>query len=114
MKLSDLKTGMRVRMRDDRLYIVMLDIERHPGTKDILFAGLTFHDFNYGCYYNDDMTSKGTDSNSDIVEVYYIMHGGMFELDNMPASIWTRKESKEMTVAEISKELGYEVKVVEG
>jgi hypothetical protein len=48
-------------------------------------------------YKKDDLTSS-VGSDCDIMKVY--------------EPIWTREETKEMTVAEISEKLGYEVKVV--
>ena len=53
-------------------------------------------------WYNDDLTERENDKEQDIVKVE--------RLDNV---IYERKEeAKEMTVEEISKALGYEVKVV--
>jgi len=58
MKLSDLKTGMRVRMRDGGLYLVMRDVESMFGTDGVFFADMIYDGFTIGNDYDDDMLVK--------------------------------------------------------
>jgi len=124
MKLSDLKTGMRVRMRDGNLRLVLRDVDCIGRNQKLFFARFDGNGFMIGTCYSDDMLENSGSDEFDIVAVYNVTdkydhcgQGGMLDPTKLSSPIWTRKETKEtkeMTVAEISKELGYEVKVVEG
>ena len=76
MQKNDLKTGMRVRMRSGKLFLVLRDCDTlYDGHQDIVFVSF---DKNYGCSvgddYSDDMLYHPSDcpdcSNWDICEVY--------------------------------------------
>lgn len=110
---SDLKDGMVVEHRDGDRYMVFGNCFISP-------------DGNWDATkYNDDLTSN-TDSmwrhDYDICRVYKVSSGIYMDFKdifndekNYVKLIWERKEEpkhKEMTVAEIEKELGYKIKVV--
>ena len=81
-----------------------------------------------GCVLNNTLEGYSTISkqkmnkNYDVVEVYripdygfqYIRKQTLKELikNNLVTLIWEREEKKEMTIAEIEKELGYSIKIV--
>ena len=115
---DDLKGGMRVVRRDGQIGILM------PIKNDrfVMLKGLN------GCWdyvdhkrYNSDLTHKADyfiddPTPYDIMKVYDLCKGSA--LDSMvhiypnDDLLWEREEAKEMTVAEIEKELGYSIKVV--
>ena len=100
MKKSDLKTGMRVRMRDGSISLVVCDV-LIDGKKDILFA---FDDGGWmdGSSYKDNLTVKECegyedDEEFDIMEVYLIDERknnftNNFMKLNKRYSIWKREE----------------------
>lgn len=115
MKKSDLKTGMWVQLRYGAMAMVLL------GTKDgDILSGETWCPLKA---YNEDLirTDEVIEQNScDIVRVHQPLDNasycgrGLKDIFNVMHSdlIWERKETKEMTVAEIEKELGYSVKII--
>lgn len=98
MKKSDLKTGMRVRTRNDKIWLVVTDFLIN-GEKDILFAGEHGGWMN-GRAYRDDLIVKScscTSRNYDVMEVYKIKensnssHVDFINL-GIKHSIWRRQE----------------------
>lgn len=119
MELKDLKTGMRIILRNGGEYIVLKDVitPYEHGKEDmyiLIDGGWMSSDS-----YNNDLTCKGNSKDFDIMEVYAqhngkYLNGDILERDaikNMDL-IWQRKETKEMTVSEIEKELGYSIKII--
>lgn len=118
MTKSELKTGMVVTMRSGKKYRVYRNVATnwtdYNSKEDGVFVrnSQSWDKFEY---YNNDLTSK-MNKNGDIMKVELVRHPYDFIKDVMDVDIietlWERKEAKEMTVAEISKLLGYEVKIV--
>lgn len=109
MKKSDLLPGMIVTLRNGINYIVLKNYECN-----FYFANaynyIPFKQYNENLCYNYDL---------DVVKVYRFTcaGSGLYWLlqpneGTTHKLLWKREETKEMTVAEISKALGYEVKVV--
>ena len=121
MRLKDLKTGMRIILRNGQEYIVLKNVVtpyKYEGEQDmyISIAG----DWMSSSSYNDDLTCKEDDDYKyDIIKVYAQNNGDYIsgsvlqknEIRNMNL-IWERKEKRKMTVSEICKELGYDVEIV--
>ena len=117
MKKSDLKTGMRARMRDGSISLVVCDV-LIDGKKEILFA---FDDGGWmdGSSYNDNLTVEKCDDDYDdrefdIMEVYLIderqnnfTHS--FMKLNVRNSIWKREEytAEQKEVFKALKVLGF-------
>lgn len=107
---GDLKTGMIVETREGVKYVVL----RNACTfGDLIVNGKDLY-WNELSNYNDELIEHNDYNELDIVKVYkpkhpYAIH--TFEEDKLEL-IWEREEYKEMTVAEIEKELGYKVKIV--
>lgn len=112
--LSDLKPCMVVKIRDGQLFLVS-QLESGLGlVKEREGESLYFGDF------NDDLTFK-VSNRYDIIEVYGYRKD--FLINSLDLSsvnrelLWKREEPKpkrKMTVAEICKELGQEIKIVKG
>lgn len=119
MKKSDLRSGDIVETRSGNRYIVLLNARGYM-KKDILC------NLNDGCYcvldsFNEDLTNLQT-KEADIMKVCADDYTG----DNLRAfritkenwfytEKWTwirREEKKKMTVAQICKELGYDVEII--
>ena len=120
MKLKDLKTGMRIILRDGNEAVVLKDVitpYKSEGKQDMYVY------INGGWMssssYNDDLTIKGKNRKFDIMKVYAQNNGEYIDarvldrnaLKNMD-KIWERKEKRKMTVSEICEELGYDVEIV--
>lgn len=112
MKKSDLKTGMVVETRNGEKYLVMLN----PDCKDrelINFKGGYMPLYNY----NNELMLKKFNKGFDIVKVYSVGSSICWLLGDKEQMefklLWEREEeTKEMTIAEIEKELGYKIKIV--
>lgn len=105
---ADLKTGMIVEHRDGERYMVIGD--RLVSEDDC---------YKISDYNNDLKISNLCLSDSDIVAVYNVNTYVLDDISDIFAdvcltTIWRREEVKEMTVAEIEKQLGYKVKIVDG
>jgi len=81
MKKSDLKTGMMVKLRNGRSYLVLLETSMIGDRKDILFGGTghwmplsdynsDMHCFPHDIWNDDDYDSRKIDSSFDIMKVY--------------------------------------------
>lgn len=106
MKKSDLKNGMVVEMRDRDKYMVL---------KTRFFEAIVSGEegYEYLSDYAEDLTFEGVDE-LDIVAIYEPQNAGDAlenEWDYLEP-IWERTELKELTVAEIEKQLGYKVKII--
>ena len=106
---SELKYGMVVKDRENRMYLVTKDID------DNLFF-MNSHLWDELCNFNEDLTNKEF-SNLDIIEIYVpkskkFSFNNLFNLENLDL-VWKRKEPKKMTLKEISEALGYDVEVVD-
>lgn len=105
---NDLKTGDLLKDRCNDLKRVMLgtdfgDIVVYPNSK---FYGRLSN-------YNNDLTNKQTNSR-DITEAYrpkYEDRVTSTDLDDYTL-VYQREKTKEMTVAEVSEALGYDIKIV--
>lgn len=121
MKLSDLKTGMHVILRDGDEYIVLKDtclclFDHDTYGKNIIKK------LNDGLYtslnnYNEDFTNADEFKTLDIVEVYTCNYVSVIlkSVKDTPDS-FTRiflEKPKKMTLEEIEKVLGYRVEIIE-
>jgi hypothetical protein len=114
MKKSDLRTGMRVTLKNGRSFIVLLNFKHvYDKTTDILLSSEGNTSWNCLSYYNDDLTHHDYDGD-DIVKVEVPEHAyALFNKSYRYQCVWERTEPKEMTVEEIQNILGYKIKVVE-
>lgn len=98
---KDLKDGMVVKTREGNYYLVCGDLF----IRDIGYLEIDT--------YNNDLTSK-LFNKADIVTVYAKIHSlvCLNDVEYNKTALWKREEVKEMTIAEIEKELGYSIKVV--
>lgn len=120
MELKDLKTGMRIILRDGGEAVVLKDVitpYKSEGKQDMYVY------INGGWMssssYNDDLTAKGENREFDIMKVYAQNNGEYIDarvLDKNALKhmdkIWERKEKRKMTVSEICEELGYDIEIV--
>lgn len=97
MKKSDLKTGMRVELRDGGIYIVLKDCETWmDGHQDILF--IDKDDFLCGTNYNENLLDAEGDKEFDIIKIYqsdadrHYVSGKILNFDCPFNCIWTRDE----------------------
>ena len=118
MTKSELKTGMVVTTKEGHKYRVYRNIATEYNNvsdkgNDVLVGSLA--DWLRLENYNDNLTHK-LYKEYDIMKVELVNHPYDFikDLDNVKIAetLWERQEVKELTVAEISKLLGYEVKIV--
>ena len=120
LTLSDLKSGHVVKLRNDETYIVM---RNEFGGRDYMFNQVTKEHIDMPDF-NDDMTSSDCYvdlKEFDIIEVYQPLWSYSLKCLNREDMggieekyfklVWKRK-TKRMTIAEIEKELGYEIEVV--
>lgn len=113
MKKQDLKTGMRVRIRSGKTYLVVKQVETDRyGFQEIGFV--RDGGFLVGTDYNDDLTVEG-DSSCDIVEIFTINKSPQALLNNVMLdltklhSIWKRTNliDKQIELLNALKVLGY-------
>ena len=108
---DDLKAGMLVESRDGELMLAM------PSKEGLFFVAS--HIQHTLTYYDDNLLDVDGDTDLDIVKVYDIASDVGYTLEDLLVAdnrvlLWEREEVKELTVDEISKLLGYKVKVVGG
>lgn len=111
MKKSELKTGHIVEIRDGSRYFFMKDCVYDSDHCGIGSDGRNWR----SSWLNEDLTSYITDD-STVMRVYECPPYKLFKPareDDMTL-IWERKEVEEMTIEEICKALGKEIKVIEG
>ena len=101
MTKADLKNGMVIEYRDGIKALLI---------NDVLMSRSGYMSLRQ---YNDDLTAVGSEL-CDIVKIYNTLGKTFHTVFESPylKLIWKRKEAKEMTLAEIEKELGYPVKIV--
>lgn len=109
MTKEKLKTGMILELMDGRIVMVLLGTENGD-----IVSGDTWLPLNN--YSNDKMFGNEIDTIS-VKKVYQpisnsdFLYGKILDIRNANL-IWERKPKKEMTISEIEKELGYEIKIV--
>lgn len=112
MQKSDLKTGMVVQVRNGDKYLVLLDNPDEPNMNLIGFDG----GFLQLVTYDDDMIAQSKYRAFDIMSVYTLQSSIQNLLTKSHLQyklLWERKkEIKEMTIAEVEKELGFKIKIV--
>lgn len=122
MKLSELKTGMHVILRDGNEYIVLKDtclclFDTDTYGKNIIkkLNGATYTSLDN---YNEDFTNTDGLKNLDIVEVYTCdCVSAIFKSAKDKPYSFTRifeERPTKMTLEEIEKELGYKIEIVNG
>lgn len=105
MTKSDLRSGMIVKTREGERYITIV---KEDG--EIHFINLDGTTCLGSCDLLDDMTDN-IDSDYDIIKIYK-MDTTLRNCKTTKDLIWERQEQKEMTIAEIEKELGYSIKII--
>ena len=110
-KKSDLRTGMKVTLRNGNEYIVLLNCKhRRSNNKDILVGYKNCNNCDWIPLdnYNEDLTysDKGCKF-FNIVKVEECEHLGFLFADRLEFS----SSQREMTLEEIEKELGYKIKL---
>lgn len=116
MKKQDLNNGDIVLDRNGDKYIVLKNSKYYGGKTDII-VDLRNTQFLVLKEYNNDLTFCNGETEYDIMAVCsnnYVGDNIRDHIINNEEEKWTwkRQEVKEMTLAEISEALGYEVKVV--
>lgn len=111
MNKEDLKVGyvVEVKSNNEQFNGLCIVIE---GTNGLGISGENY--YSEISYFNDDLTSNIFNSSTKITKVYsktYIRNAYKVSTEDRKL-LWEREESKEMTIAEIEKELGYKVKVI--
>lgn len=102
MRKEDLKDGMVVETKRGDRYLIVKDATY--AVKVSTYMDLITH--------NQDLTYS-PDEDLDIMKVFNPCIGSIETMLKHPGKpIWERKESKELTVEEIEKLLGYPIKVV--
>lgn len=81
---------------------------------DEKLVGINIKDDRYVDFNLDDDLKDLDDHDFDIMEVFEFVAPYWENITSFLKSVWKREETKEMTIAEIEKELGYKVKVVKG
>ena len=116
MKLSDLKTGMIVTLRNGDEYVVFRDFsDLYTEATSIICNGKSWNNL---CYYSDGMKcSSGCLGNmQDIVKVEIPYHPySFFDLTrekHRRKLVWKEESVKEVTMAEIEEKFGCKVKIV--
>ena len=112
MEKSDLKTGMIAETRNGEKYLVMLEPDCEG--KELINFGSGFMPLSR---YADSLMINTGDEGFDIMKVYSVggsIHRLLRDKERMNFKlIWEREEgTKEMTVKEIERELGYKIKIV--
>lgn len=117
MEKSDLQTGMRLIDKIGREWIVLKNVKNPYGSIEDMYV-LKDGGWMPESSYNDDLTEKSNNNEYNIIKVYAqnrgkFINGNIFNtnIEDMDL-IWEREDKKEMTIAEIEKELGYSIKIV--
>lgn len=105
MTKSDLKSGMIIETRDGERYITIVKEDC-----EINFMNLQGGTYLDDCELLDDMTDN-IDNTYDIMKIYK-MDYTLNDCKITQNLIWERKEVKEMTIKDIEKELGYNIKII--
>lgn len=130
MNKSDIKNGMHVITSDNTEYIIIDGVEAQGqiddgNTANIIMARVNeygwmpFDDYDDDLYYHDPEGSVyDEDRCFDIKAVYEPRYyswvfGSVKQFADKFIKVWERPIAKKMTKAEIEKELGYEIEIVE-
>lgn len=117
--LKDLKTGYVVVLNNGRRYLVLKRKDFYEEHSNFLGMsdGNVVSFMSSRRHFDEDLNGVGVYEGQSIEQVY----GCTFEPGNAYSIsidcrelIWERKRTRKMTVAEISKALGYEVEIVKG
>ena len=108
---SDLRTGMKVKLRDGCEYIVLLNM-CHEWSDDtnILIETTEGHGWLSLDSYNDDLTNT-VSNDYDIIEVFKSDHLRPLITDFYEVE-WTNIQTRKMTLEEIENALGYKVEII--
>jgi len=114
MNKADLRTGIRVELRNGNRYVLLKDfyceISGH-----VEFALVRNGGYMLSSAYNDDLTATSGNADWDVVKVFNITNANnVLDVSQVGLTVWKREPIKEMTVEEIQQALGYKIKVVEG
>lgn len=106
MKKSDLKNGMIVEIRDEEFYMYLETDNFKVFAQEC--GHLRFDD------YEEDLTNSDGDEDYDIIAIYEPKepYQAKEECWDEATKIWERKETKELTVAQLEELLGHKVKIV--
>lgn len=119
LKKSDLKSGDMVELRNGQIYIFIKDAKRnqYDNPTDI-FMGVN----SYRCipfsHYNDNLLNSKEGKSYDIMKMsdgFYISNifrAYPSDTFKTPDWVWEREETEEMTLEEVCKELGRDIKIV--
>lgn len=116
---SDLKSGDIVELRNGERYIFIKDAKRsqYDNSTDI-FIGINSYHCIPSSHYSDNLLKLRGDKSYDIMKIsngFYI--GNIFRPYRSatlitPDWVWEREEIEEMTLEEVCKELGRDIKIV--
>lgn len=118
MELKDLKTGMRIILRNGEESIVLKDVVTPYNEQADIYISIS-GGWMSSNDYNNDLTCKDDYKKYDIMKVYAqhegrFIDGGILQKNAIKEMdlIWVREETKEMTISEIEKKLGYPIKII--
>jgi hypothetical protein len=114
MKKLDLKTGMRVTLRNGSVSIVLKECSfyEHKDAYNV-YVNKECSSWDMFQYWNDDLTGT-IYSKYDVMKVEQPRHPyEIFKENGTFKTVWEREELKELTIEEIQQKLGYKIKVVE-
>jgi hypothetical protein len=127
MKKSDIKNGMHVITNDGTEYIIISGIEAYEqkvNTANIIMVQLdggwmALDDYDDDLHYHDPEGDEyNEDKLYDIKTVYAPRYyswalSSIYKNPTDFAKVWERPITKKMTKAEIEKELGYEIEIID-
>ena len=111
----ELKEGMIIECRNGERYLLRTACGELVASSNDKYISLDYdEELNENKYFNKYF-DKYFNKDFDVMKIYtsksFILNN-LFN-DNYLECIWERKEPKKMTLAQISKELGYEVEVID-
>ena len=132
MKKSDIRNGMHVITNDGTEYVIISGIEacgqiEDNNTANIIMVNMNkyggwmpFDDYDDDLYFHDPEGEDEYDKDYDIKTVYAPRYYGwtIFPVNDDTSigkfiKVWEREHVKKMTKAEIEKELGYKIDIVD-
>ena len=126
MVLSELKTGMRVILRDGSETIVLKDICYDDQYNNMRHSNILL-DINDGSFaslrdYNNDMAENGDENELDIMQVYTINNSynilkKLSDLEDWNYTLLYNREMEtpihKLTKSQIEQELGYKIEIID-
>lgn len=107
---DDLKTGMRVELRNGQQFLVLLDYETTSYGKGAFVRDNGFMSIRT---YDDNLIMRNDrDKQYDVMKVFKPSSDSSVLYFEHAVLVWERTEPKELTLSEVSKLLGYDVKIV--